>query len=55
MGAGPYSDRDLHWWAERIGEWQAMGKDVYVYFNNDGAGNAVRNATSLRRMLNPTG
>jgi uncharacterized protein YecE (DUF72 family) len=27
------------------------GKDVYVYFNNDGHGHAVRNATTLRAML----
>ena len=28
-----------------------MGKDVYVYFNNDGDGNAVRNANTLRGMV----
>ncbi|MBT2512515.1 DUF72 domain-containing protein [Arthrobacter sp. ISL-30] len=49
--AGSYSDRDLGWWAERIREWQVDGKDVYVYFNNDGGGNAVRNAATLRRFL----
>ena len=27
------------------------GKNVYVYFNNDGHGHAVRNATTLRAML----
>lgn len=51
MCAGSYSDGELHWWAERIGEWQAQGKDVYVYFNNDGEGNAVRNAASLKNVL----
>ena len=51
MCAGSYSDDGLHWWAERIDEWQAMDKDVYVYFNNDGEGNAVRNAVSLRNIL----
>jgi uncharacterized protein YecE (DUF72 family) len=55
MCAGSYSDHALYWWAERTREWQAMGKDVYVYFNNDGEGNAVRNAASLRSMLNPFG
>ena len=30
----------------------AQGRDVYAYFNNDGAGNAVRNAVTLRRMAN---
>jgi uncharacterized protein YecE (DUF72 family) len=49
--AGSYSDADLMWWAGRIQEWSAAGKDVFVYFNNDGNANAVRNARSLRRML----
>lgn len=45
--AGSYSDDDLRWWAARTCEWQQAGRDVYAYFNNDGAGNAVRNATTL--------
>jgi uncharacterized protein YecE (DUF72 family) len=49
--AGSYSDDDLRWWAERIREWRAMGKTVFAYFNNDGGGNAVRNADTLRWML----
>jgi uncharacterized protein YecE (DUF72 family) len=48
---GSYSDTDLHWWADRIREWEMQGKDVYVYFNNDGGGNAVYNATTLRAIL----
>lgn len=48
---GSYSDDDLRWWADRIREWQLSGKDVYVYFNNDGGGNAVRNASTLRWIL----
>ncbi len=48
--AGSYSDDDLRWWAGRIREWQAQGRDVFVYFNNDGGGNAVRNALALRSM-----
>lgn len=48
---GSYSDEDLTWWADRIREWQHSGRDVYVYFNNDGGGNAVRNASTLRRIL----
>jgi uncharacterized protein YecE (DUF72 family) len=39
------------WWADRIREWEQMGKDVFVYFNNDGEANAVRNAGTLRGML----
>jgi uncharacterized protein YecE (DUF72 family) len=47
--AGSYSDRDLHWWADRIAEWQGGGRDVYAYFNNDGEGHAVRNALRLKQ------
>ena len=49
--AGSYSDDDLRWWADRIGEWHAMGRDVFAYFNNDGGGNAVRNARRLEQFL----
>jgi uncharacterized protein YecE (DUF72 family) len=49
--AGSYSDADLKWWADRIGEWKLAGKDVFVYFNNDGNANAVRNARTLRALL----
>ena len=49
--AGSYRDTDLAWWADRIGEWQAAGRDVYAYFNNDGAANAVRNARTLQGLL----
>ena len=49
--AGSYSGADLRWWADRVLEWEASGKDVYLYFNNDGDGNAVRNATALRTLL----
>lgn len=48
---GSYSDDDLKWWADRISEWRSAGKDVLVYFNNDGGGNAVRNAFTLRGLL----
>lgn len=48
---GSYTDDDLRWWADRIREWEAQGREVYVYFNNDGGGNAVRNALTLRGFL----
>ncbi|WP_213816699.1 DUF72 domain-containing protein [Glaciihabitans sp. dw_435] len=48
---GSYSDDDLRWWADRIREWEAAGTEVYAYFNNDGGGNAVRNAETLRALL----
>ncbi|MCQ1954215.1 DUF72 domain-containing protein [Arthrobacter sp. zg-Y238] len=46
-----YSEEDLQWWAARMREWDAMGKDVYAYFNNDGEGHAVRNAWRLRELI----
>ncbi len=49
--AGSYPDGDLRWWADRIGEWAASGRDVYAYFNNDGHGHAVRNAETLRALV----
>jgi uncharacterized protein YecE (DUF72 family) len=48
---GSYSRDDLQWWADRTREWAAQGRDVYLYFNNDGGGNAVRNAWELRDIL----
>ena len=48
---GSYSDDDLRWWADRIREWEAQNREVLVYFNNDGGGNAVRNADRLRELL----
>jgi uncharacterized protein YecE (DUF72 family) len=49
--AGSYSDAELTWWADRLREWDRAGKDAFVYFNNDGAGNAVRNAARLRALV----
>jgi uncharacterized protein YecE (DUF72 family) len=48
---GSYPDTDLRWWADRIREWLATEKDVYVYFNNDAFGHAVRNAEKLHAIL----
>jgi uncharacterized protein YecE (DUF72 family) len=48
---GSYSDDDLRWWAARIQEWGQMQREVFVYFNNDGGGNAVCNAWTLREMV----
>ena len=49
--AGSYLDADMRWWADRIGEWTLAGRDVFVYFNNDGDANAVRNARTLQGLL----
>ncbi len=49
--AGSYSDDDLAWWTDRIQEWHTASTDVFVYFNNDGNANAVRNARTLQTLL----
>lgn len=49
--AGSYSNDELRWWADRITEWDRDGKDVWMYFNNDLGGHAVRNALRLRDLL----
>ena len=53
--AGSYPDADLTWWADRIREWALDGRDVLVYFNNDGNANAVRNARTLGALLGSGG
>ena len=47
---GNYSERELGEWARRIESWR-HGGDVYVYFNNDWEGYAVKNGLWLRRRL----
>ncbi|MDI3315768.1 MAG: DUF72 domain-containing protein [Mycobacterium sp.] len=49
--AGSYSPGELRCWADRIAGWAGEGRDVWVYFNNDVHGHAVRNALTLRRLL----
>ena len=48
---GSYGENDLRWWADRAREWEAQGREVFLYFNNDGGGNAVRNADRLVELL----
>ena len=49
--AGCYSDDELQRWANRIAQWDREGRDVWVYFNNDLGGHAVRNALTLQELL----
>ncbi|HWF70381.1 MAG TPA: DUF72 domain-containing protein [Mycobacterium sp.] len=51
MYTGSYSNDDLRSWAGRIAAWDGEGRDVWLYFNNDLYGHAVRNATFLRDLL----
>ena len=45
----PVDERDTG--QGRGAEWEGQGHEVYAYFNNDGEGNAVRNAAALRHFL----
>ena len=48
---GSYSERMLRRDAALVDGWAADGKDVYVYFNNDGRAAAVRNALRLTELV----
>ncbi|MBD0318054.1 MAG: DUF72 domain-containing protein [Thermoleophilia bacterium] len=48
--SGNYSERELEEWAKRLGAWRER-VDIYAYFNNDWNAYAVRNAASLRGMI----
>jgi uncharacterized protein YecE (DUF72 family) len=51
MYTGSYTSEDLRWWAERIAKWDGEGRDVWMYFNNDLGGHAVRNALALKELM----
>jgi uncharacterized protein YecE (DUF72 family) len=46
--ASSYHPSHLRRWARCVETWQAQGRDVHVYFDNDAEGAAVRNAVTLR-------
>ena len=48
---GSYSSQRLTAWADRIAGWAADDLPVWVYFNNDAAGHAVRDADRLRALV----
>jgi uncharacterized protein YecE (DUF72 family) len=49
--AGDYSHEQLMKSAEEIKRYLARGLNVYVYFNNDVHGYAIKNALDLRKMI----
>ncbi|MEW6409484.1 MAG: DUF72 domain-containing protein [Nitrospirota bacterium] len=49
--ATSYSNKALKRAASDIKRWSKEGKDVYIYFNNDAFGYAVKNAMELKKML----
>lgn len=49
--AGNYPDLLLQQWASRIQNWAHRLSQIYVYFNNDVGGHAIRNARALRAAV----
>ena len=49
---GSYSDEQLNAIADDIRDHAENGRDVFVYFNNDLGGHAIRNAITLKEKLN---
>ena len=48
---GGFTDDQLRAWAGRVRGLRRGGKQVYIYFNNDWEGHAVRDAARLRALL----
>jgi uncharacterized protein YecE (DUF72 family) len=48
--SGSYSHEDLEQWASRIKGWKKTLSEIYVYFNNDIGGWAIKNAIELKRL-----
>jgi len=46
-----YSEKELKYWSEKIKGYLNQGLDVYVYFNNDSMGYAVKNARQVLKYL----
>ena len=46
-----YGRRALQPWADRVIEWQRAGLDVFVYFNNDMEGHAIKDAQTLISLV----
>lgn len=51
---GLYSKPSIAKWARIISEFSESGCDVYLYFNNDMQGYAIRNAEQLQAQLDDT-
>jgi uncharacterized protein YecE (DUF72 family) len=48
---GGFTDDQLRAWAGQVRALRQAGKEVYVYFNNDREGHAVRDAERLRLLV----
>lgn len=50
MFSSNYTKKELSSLARKIKRWSKKGLDVYVYFNNDASGYAVKNAKELLKL-----
>lgn len=48
---GDYTVAALRGWARRMEQWQKKLRHIFVYFDNDQAGLAAKNALELKRMI----
>jgi len=46
-----YGRRALQPWADRVIDWRRGGLDVFVYFNNDMEGHAIKDAQTLMALI----
>ena len=46
-----YSTSALEKWAERVREWRAANLDIFLYFNNDMEGYAIKDGKTLADLL----
>jgi uncharacterized protein YecE (DUF72 family) len=51
--ASSYSGPSLRRWAGDALRWRDEGRDVFVYFDNDAEGHAVRNARAFEQLVAP--
>jgi uncharacterized protein YecE (DUF72 family) len=51
--ASSYSPASLRRWANDARRWARSGRDVYIYFDNDAEGAAVKNALALVELVAP--
>lgn len=48
---GGFTTDELQTWAAQVRALESVGKEVYVYFNNDWEGFAIRDAVALKQLL----
>ena len=46
-----YGERALQQWTQRLLEWSGEKLDVFVYFNNDMEGHAIKDAQTLISLV----